>query len=93
MIREEKGNPDCIPPCSTCWPPAMEGNQKLVRAFFFAMAHKRYSQGQFIGLDMNFVVKVLEVVKIEDKDKALENIMNLTKEFLFKDMEKKVNAF
>ncbi len=92
-MREEKGNLDCIPPCGTCWPPAMEGNQKLVRAFFFAMAHRRYSQGQFIGLDMNFVVKVLDVVGIENKDKALESIMNLTKDFLFKDTEKKIDAF
>jgi hypothetical protein len=65
----------------------MEGNYKLVRAFFFAMAHKRYSQGQFIGLDMNYVVKVLDVVKIENKDKALEIIMELTREFLFKKKE------
>lgn len=62
----------------------MEGNQKVVRAFFFAMAHKRYSQGQFIGLDMNYVVKVLDIVKIEEKEKALESIMRLTEEFLSK---------
>ncbi len=33
---------------------------------------------------MNYVVKVLDIVKIEEKEKALESIMRLTEEFLSK---------
>ena len=71
----------------------MEENQKLVRAFFFSMAHKRYTQGQFIGLDMNYVVKVLDIVQIEDKDDGLKKIIKLTDEFLFSQKDKKIDAF
>ena len=65
----------------------------MVRAFFFSMAHKRYEQGQFIGLDMNYVVKVLDIVEIEEKGVALESIIKLTDEFLFNQKDKKIDAF
>lgn len=81
-MREEKelADWDWEPPCATCWPLLMEENQDIAKVFFFAINHKRYEQGQFIGLDMNFVVKMMELLQVQDKERCLRAVIKISNE-------------
>lgn len=76
-IRKEKGIKPDEPPCGDCWPTAMEENKQIVDVFWYSMSHPRYEQGQFIGVDMNFAVKVMKILKVEDQKKCLSAVIKL----------------
>lgn len=55
----------------------MEENKEIVKVFFYAMAHKRYEQGQFIGVDMNYAVKVMEILDVDNRRRCLNGIAKI----------------
>jgi hypothetical protein len=62
----------------------MEDNRNIAKVFFFAVAHRRYEQGQFIGLDMNYVVKLMELLQVGDKERCLQAVIKIADEHLGK---------
>lgn len=62
----------------------MEENRDIAKVFFFAIVHKRYEQGQFIGLDMNYVVKLMELMQVQDKERCLQAVIKISDEQLRK---------
>jgi len=62
----------------------MEENRDIAKVFFFAVNHKRYEQGQFIGLDMNFVVNLMEILQVQDKERCLRAVIKISDEQLRK---------
>jgi hypothetical protein len=68
---------DSEPPCLTCWPPAMEDNKETIIVFWYAMNHKRYEQGKFIGVDMNYVVKIMEILEVKERRLCLDGVIKL----------------
>ena len=85
-IRQEKGleDWDWEPPCASCWPELLQENRDIAKVFFFAINHRRYEQGQYIGLDMNFVVKLMEMLQVQNKERCLSAIIKISDEQLRK---------
>ena len=73
---------DWEPPCAECWPPIMEENRVIAKVFFFAVAHRRYEQGTFIGLDMNYVIKLMELLQVVDRERCLQAVIKIADENL-----------
>lgn len=58
------------------------------------MKQPRYEQGQFIGVDMNFVVKAMDILKVQDQERCLKSIIKLveyTKEKYTQEARKKLS--
>ena len=68
----------------------MEDNRKTTKVFLYALAHLRYEQGEFIGLDMNYVMRLMDVFGVENKERCLKSLARLTDHYLRK---KKTDAF
>ena len=62
----------------------MDENRSIAKVFFFAVNHKRYEQGQFIGLDMNFVMKLMDLLRVQDKERCLRAVIKISDEQLRK---------
>ena len=55
----------------------MEENREVITTFWYSMSHKRYEQGQFIGVDMNFVIEVMKILEVKNRRRCLDGVMKL----------------
>lgn len=55
----------------------MEENKEVIELFWYAMAHKRYEQGKFIGVDMNYVFKLMDLLEVNNRRRCLDGVMKL----------------
>jgi len=77
----------------------MEENKEIVNIFWYSMNHARYEQGQFIGVDMNYVVELMKIFKVKQKDRCIKGVVKLVNFVIDKNKEakpelrNKINAF
>ncbi len=55
----------------------MEDNKEAISVFWYSMSHKRYEQGQFIGVDMNYVIKIIELLEVKERKRCLDGVIKL----------------
>ncbi len=55
----------------------MEDNREAINVFWYSMSHKRYEQGQFIGVDMNYAVRIMDLLEVKDQKRCLDGVIKL----------------
>ncbi len=67
-------------PCDTCLPYLADENKDAVNIFMLAINQMKYSSiGKSMGVDLNTVIEIVKLMKIDEPIETIERVMLLSK--------------